>query len=173
MRLTNLEAEADVGALVDRLYANLTPKSRKLAQTAMLKANPQLARAEAFRPGVVVNLPQIPGLKIRPDAKVGQDPVEQVLGRLKDAVSRYREQLAKTSEATLTNFDRQEELLKQEEVAAAIKSEPPAIEIAKNLTASLRERRKAIAADGKRLDATFNQIVKDLESLEQNQGDRN
>jgi hypothetical protein len=53
MHLITLKSEADLGALADRLYTQLTPEARKLVEAALLKANPRLARREAFQPGLV------------------------------------------------------------------------------------------------------------------------
>lgn len=166
MRLTTtLKSDTNVSELADRLYADLTPESRKVAEAALIKANPSLARGEKIRPGLVVNLPDGPKLKVRPAAAVGKDPVASMLGTLEDAVASYRDQLAKTSETAQADLDQQEAVLKQKEVAAAIKATPAATEAAKALVASLRERRKLIVAERKQQDEMFDLIAKDLGSV--------
>ena len=74
MRLTTVKKEASLDALADRLYANLTPNSRKLAVAALVKANPVLAQEGGLRPGVVVTLPDQPGLNLK-TAQSDTDPV--------------------------------------------------------------------------------------------------
>ena len=74
MRLTTVKKEANLDALADRLYANLTPDSRKLAVAALVKANPVLAQEGGLRPGVVVTLPEQPGLNLKA-AQTSNDPV--------------------------------------------------------------------------------------------------
>lgn len=164
MRLTTIKTDASVGTLADRVYANLTPDSRKLAEAALLKANPHLARAGAFQPGVVVNLPELAGLKLKP-AEAGHDPAGDLLDGLKEAVAGYRKQLEKTRGAALADLKTQEDLLKLKDVAAAIKAAPGAPELAKSLAAALKERRTAIAEEAKRADAAFDAIAKDLDSM--------
>lgn len=166
MRLTTtLKSDTDVGALATRLYADLTPESRKVAEAALIKANPQLAGGRALRPGLMVNMPDVPGLTIRPAATIGKDPVADLIGNLQEAAGNYRDQLAKSSDAVQADLDQQEAVLKQKDVAAAIKAAPSATELAKAFTVALRERRKAIEAERKSRDEMFDQIGKDLGSL--------
>ena len=166
MRLTTtLKSETDVSALADRLYANLTPAARKKAEAALIRANPHLATGKKLQPGLVVNLPDVPGLTVRPAATIGKDPVGDLIGGLQEAVGGYRDQLAKNSDAAQADLDQQEALLKQREVAAAIKGAPAAAEIVKAFAAGLKERRKAIEVDRKSRDEMFDQMTKDLGSL--------
>ncbi len=163
MRLTIVKDEQSVGALADRLYPKLTAAARRQVEAAVLKANPQLAHAEALRPGMVVHLPDIPDLK--PKAEAGPDPSTDLLDGLKEAVDGYRERLEKGLAAAEDDLRSQERLPKQREVAAAIKATPGAPELAKSLAGALADRRKAIADTAKQLDTTFKQIAKDLESI--------
>ncbi len=166
MRLTTtVKTDATVSELADRLYADLTPESRKVAEAALIKANPSLARGEKIRPGLVVTLPEVPKIKVRPAAAVGKDPVASMIGTLEDVVAGYRGQLTKTSDAAQADLDQQEAVLKQKEVAAAIKATPAAAEAAKALVASLKERRKSIATDQKQREQIFDLIAKDLGSV--------
>ena len=164
MRLTTVKTEVSLDALADRLYNNLTPDKRKRVVAALLKANPQLAGAEAFRPGVVVRLPEQPGLTLK-TAETGKDPVGELMGGLKEAVAGYGEQLMKNLGAALTDLKNQDAILKQKEVAAAIKAAPEAAKLADSLTASLRDRGKALTDERKTLDTTLGQIAKDIDSL--------
>jgi hypothetical protein len=165
MRLTTLQKnETSVSALVERIYPNLTEASRRKAEAAVIKANPHLSGAEAFRPGAVVTLPTAPELKPRPGV-AGNDPVDDMLSGLQVAVASYHDELVKRLDQAVADLGKQEEILKQKEVATAIKGNPAATELAKSLVESLRERKKIAAGEKKGYDATFAAISKDLGSL--------
>lgn len=165
MRLTTLQKnETSVSALVERIYPNLTEASRKKAEAALIKANPHLSGANAFRPGVVVTLPTATEFKPRPGV-VGKDPVDDMLSGLQDAVASYHDELVKRLDQSVADLSKQEAILKQKEVATAIKGNPAATELAKSLVESLRERKKSAAEEMKAHDATFAAISKDLALL--------
>jgi hypothetical protein len=137
MRLTTVKKEANLNALADRLYTNLTPDSRKQAVAAILKANPLLAQEGALRPGEV----------------------------LKEVVRTYGQQLSGGLDTAQADIKDQEALLKQREVAAAIKAAPAAGDLAKNLAKALQDRRTAYTAEAKTLDGVLKEVAKDLDSL--------
>lgn len=164
MRLTTVKKEANLDALADRLYANLTPDSRKLAVAALVKANPVLAQEGGLRPGVVVTLPEQPGLNLKA-AQTSNDPVGNLTDDLKEAVRTFGKLLGGSLETAQTDIKDQEALLKQREVAAAIKATPAAGDLAKNLAKTLQDRRTAYSAEAKALDTVLKEVAKDLDSL--------
>jgi ribosome-binding protein aMBF1 (putative translation factor) len=168
MRLTLLkQGEGSINALVDRLYPNLGEGARKRAESALLKANPQLSGRDAFRPDVVIAVPTIPDAKPKPGATAA-DPVEDLLKTLGESVASYRDDLGKGIERATADISVQEELLKQKDVAAAIKGDQEASALAKNLVATLRERKKSLAEERKNHAELFSRIGKDVAAL----GDR-
>jgi hypothetical protein len=163
MRLTTLQKnETSVSALAERIYPNLSDSARKKVEAALAKANPQLTKPGAFRPGVVVNLPD--DVKPKPGS-ASADPVADALSGLQDAVTAYHEGLVEGIKASIADMAAQEKILKQKEVAAAIKADAAASELAKSLTASLRQREKLAEQEIKDHEATFAQIAKDIGSL--------
>jgi len=156
-----LRDEATLAQLVGRVYTNLTPASRKVAEAALLRANPHLPREAPWRPGVVVSLPEVPGLGFRPAA--GRNPIDDYRETLAAAVLDYREQLARGLEAEERDIEAQTAMLK--EAGRTIKATEGAAQVAEALTASLRERRKLIGEEQKRQQGVFERIAKDLESL--------
>lgn len=164
MQLTTLRSETDIGALTDRLYPNLTPQSRSTVEAALLKANPQLARAEAFRPGAVVILPPVAGLEPRP-AEVGKDPAADLRAILKAAVADYREQITIGLKTAMGEISNQQGLLASETIAPAIGGDPGAQEIAKGLSEWLRQRMDTLENNRQQLDTAFEAIAKDLDTM--------
>jgi phage tail protein X len=163
MRLTTLQkTETSISALAERIYPNLGDSARKKAEAALAKANPQLAKPGAFRAGVIVNLPD--DIKPRPGT-ASADPVTDTVSGLQDAVTAYHDALIEGIRASIADMVAQEKILKQKEVATAIKANPSAAELAKSLAASLRQRARLAEQEVKAHDATFAEIAKDIESL--------
>jgi hypothetical protein len=167
MRLTTLTNDTNIGALAERLYANLTPETRRAAESALLAANPHLSRAGAFKAGVVVQVPVVAGVRVK-EASAGHDPVNDALKELAEAVTDYRKQLDASIGATKQSLADQAALLKTRDVKAAIDKSPEAKPLATSLAASLTARTKAMTDLEKRMPTVFTALVKDLESL----GDR-
>lgn len=164
MRLTTIKSETAVTTLADRLYTNLTPASRKAVEAALIRANPQLADPHGFKTGIVVHVPDVPDVSHQPGTTT-QDPLAAATAGLKDALEVYGGELAGNLKQATADIEEQAVLLKQREVAAAIKSDKDAAELAKSMTASLRERAKQLADEGKQLDGLLKQIVSDLGSF--------
>jgi hypothetical protein len=165
MRLTVLkQGESSVSALVERLYPNLGDSARKRAETALLKANPQLSGRDAFRPDAVIAVPTLPDAKPRPGA-VASDPGEEMLKALGEAVANYRDDFGNGIERAIADIAAQEELLKQKEVAAAIKADEDAVALAKSLVATLRERKKSLGEERKSHTELFGRIGKDVAAM--------
>lgn len=165
MRITTLKKnETSAGALVQRLYPNLSESQRKKAEADLLKANPHLAEAAAFKPDTVVKLPDTPEFKAKAGA-AEDDPIEAALEQLKEVVAGYRHEQTQHIDAELAAIASQEELLKDKEVAAAIKRSPDAGAIAETLKAYLRDGKKALETEAKKRDALFETMLSDMGAL--------
>jgi hypothetical protein len=164
MRVITLRNEANIAALVDRLFADLTPEMRKAAEASLFKANPHLACADAFKPGTVVWVPEVPGIKPKLPA-ANKDPRDDLIDRLLKAVSDYRARLTAGLKAENDEIKAQLELLKQRKIVDLLENVPGAKELAKELTDSLKQAAETLPQDMKRLDELFAQIEKDLSSL--------
>jgi hypothetical protein len=165
MRMTTIKmSETSASALVQRLYPTLTENQRKQAESALLKANPHLTEAGAFRPGVVVTLPSDTGLKPKPGI-VGDDPIDEMCSLLQDSLKVYKDIQATRIGEALAELTTQEKTLGNREVAAAIKNMPNAAELAKDLTVSLRGRKRALAEEKKGQDELFARIGEDIAGI--------
>lgn len=164
MRITTLKGETTLAALADRLFSVTDAGARQRAEAALLKANPKLERASGFRPGVVVVIPEMPDLKNRAAAG-SQEPVEDVRQSLLEAAESYQAELRKRTDEAASDLERQAELMKDKEVAAAIRKDEVATKLSKELTTSLRARGKAIAEERKRQEQIFGRLTADLKAL--------
>jgi len=164
MRVITLKGENNISALADRLFINLTPQTRQMAESSLLKANPHLAGINAFKPGTVVQIPVVPGLKAKP-SEGGKDPRDDLLDGLQTAVADYRDHLASALEVKKRDIDAQMELLKQPEVAALLKKTPGAEELAKDLSELLMQEARSLPEEKKSQDELFARIEADLASL--------
>jgi len=164
MRIVTVGSEASVGALADRLYANLTPESRRVAVAALLRANPHLPAQGRLPAGAVVRVPAEGGLTVKA-AEAGGNPVDDVLKNLSDTTSDYRKRLAEALGASRKDLEEQTALLKSREVVAALGRSPEAKQLATSLAASLTQRTKTQTEDEKRLAAVFDAVAKDIATM--------
>jgi hypothetical protein len=162
--LITVKDETTLRQLADRLYGTLDEKERARAENALAKANPHLGERDAFRAGTVVNVPSVRGLKARA-AATRDDPVSDVRDAIGVAIDDYRRHLAASLDAAAADLGSQEELLKDKEVAAALKR-AGGTDLAKQLTESLRARAKSFADDRKRQETLFKRIGEDLKGLD-------
>jgi hypothetical protein len=165
LTLVTLRNETTLRQLVERIYGTLDAKDRSNAEAQLLKANPHLAGKEAFRPGALVRVPPVRDLKPRPEAANSQDPVSGTLGTVATSVAEYRTRLASRLDAAAADLDAQGELLKDREVAVALKR-TGATDLAKQLSEGLRARGKTLAEERKRHEALFKSIGDDIERLD-------
>ena len=165
MRITTLKKnETDIRLLVQRLYPNLEVGMRTKAEKAMVKANPHLKKAGAFRSGIIVSIPAIQGITVKPAAK-SDDPVEEVQDLLLGAVKEFNEKTERSMSQALEDIERQMEVLDNEEVAPVIKKQEKTRAIAEQLTESLVRRKEVVKEEQEAQNELFQKIYKDLKAM--------
>lgn len=164
MRIATLKNETDISALADRLFGDLPPKVRRVAEAALLAANPNLRRSDGFKPGALVEVPEVPGVKLKPSV-VADDPRTGYIVSLKAAVSQYGAHLAASLRSEARDIKDQLELLHQREVVDSLNNVPGADELAGKLADSLSQAAHAIPDAMKSQDDVFARIEFDLDSL--------
>ena len=112
MRVTALHKETKLVDIADRLFDDLTPETRRIAEAALLKANPELAKPEALRPGAIIQVPKVAGLKGK-SPRTEDDPVGQTRETLRKALESYHRLLAGGLDAERKELRTQTALLKQ------------------------------------------------------------
>lgn len=112
MRITTLGKETNLADVVDRLFADLTPVTRRIAEKAIMEANPELVKAEVLQPGIIIRVPEVPALKLKA-ARTEDDPVAQTREILKKSLRSYRSLLVQHLEAEKTELVEQANLLNE------------------------------------------------------------
>jgi hypothetical protein len=162
MPFATFEGEKSVAEIADRLFARMTPKQRETAVAALIRANPQLERIEALRPGVVLVVPDIPAL--RPKATVSNEsPDRQVLEELDRATRSYAERVIARQDADIAEVKNQAAALKSARFTKAISRSEDFVALAKEAGAALEARAKAASARRKAVEAAASRISADIE----------
>jgi len=163
--ITFKKNETDIGSLVKRLYPGLDESAREKIAVAVLKENPHLKEVNAVRPGVVVKLPEIPEVTVKPAAS-GVEPVEEVRNQLTDAVKEYQKILKERMAEAGQEIELQRKMLHDEAIGKAIAaSGQTAQDLAKQLEESLAERLAMLAEEKKVQKDILNTVVADLQAM--------
>lgn len=94
MRYLLLRNEESVKDVTEKAYKGLTAKSRKKAEAALLKINPELKKFKSVRKGFIVRVPDIlEGGK--PDHRNVVDPVENIIDEISDNLNLFEKSFKK------------------------------------------------------------------------------
>ena len=163
MRVTTiLHAETSLAAIADRLYTKLTDSSRKTAESALLKANPNLGRPDGFRPGAIIQVPTLPSLTLKTTDIAQEDPIGHTREILVQAITRYRVASKETFVSNQADIKKQIKLIDQNELTNAPNSRDTPI-IGKELKSELEIRFEENKRHHNRADEALGQAMNDLE----------
>jgi hypothetical protein len=99
MAVTIFTGEKRVSDIAKRVFGDLPPAQLKLAEQALLNANPQLKTLKALKPGAIVFVPQVPGLKPKQAASAGEHPGAAAVTLVVRSLEQYQNQLAEAVSA--------------------------------------------------------------------------
>ncbi|SJM91923.1 hypothetical protein CRENPOLYSF2_2430004 [Crenothrix polyspora] len=157
-----LHNETSITHIANRLYANLTAESRKIAETALLRLNPVLSDSNGVKPGVIIKLPEIPSLILN-DKHINDDPTAQAKEVIKNAIKTYGDQLQGRIKTQQDDLHSQENILNEVEKEI---SELPDLNILhkriKTLKKSVATRIDDTKTYSDNLNTMFAQIFTDL-----------
>ncbi len=166
--------EKSLGRLVKSVYnikGRGAPERRRLAEAALLRANPQLAREAAFQPGAMVVVPDLRDEDLADDLKDVQNAPDEALERLGAAISDVSrraksafEAAAKSSEETLANLDSDE--LK----GVVSKTAPDLAEQLGKVKATAEARQAANKDRASQVSSLLKQARKDLKAMRRGVG---
>lgn len=94
MRFLLLRNEESVKDVANKAYKGLTAKTRKQAEAALLKSNPELKKFKSVRKGFIVRIPTIlEGEK--PDHRNSVDPIEEITQELSNSLELFEKSFSK------------------------------------------------------------------------------
>src|SRR5512144_990024 len=118
MPITTLGGEKQVSELATRVYGNLSATELKLAEEALVKANPHLADLKTAKPGAIVIVPAVPGVKPPPTAAAAtsNEPGPAGVAQVAQTLGQYQKQLAQAASAEAQDVKDTRALLKSADV---------------------------------------------------------
>ena len=163
MRVTTLlHTDTSLAPIAKRLYANLTDGSRKTAESALLKANPNLAKSEAFRSGVIIQIPDVPSLSLNVALPAHNDPISQIGELLTQAIDGYKNSLQESNSSALDAIDKQIKLVDPKLLKIPKSLEIPATQ---DLKVLLSKRRQENESQHKNMIASLEQAKTEIKDL--------
>lgn len=161
MRVVTFRGEASVNAIADRVYADLTPESRKKAVAALIRENPQLATLDRVNPGTVLAVPEVPGVRRTPGR--GQEgPVDEIGDILSQALQDYGKRMAAHHDEFEAEVKEQRKLLRDRALRRAIRESAPAAELVERAGKSIAADAKAAEENRERLESAIEKLRADL-----------
>ena len=164
MAITTFTGEKRVSDIATRVFGDLPPAQLKVAEEALLQANPHLKTLKALKPGAVVLVPQVPGLRPRQAAAAGDHPAAAGVTLIARDLEQFQKQLAEAVSAEQQEVKNTTAQLKSADVrrlAAQFKLDAQ--------LSAIEQDNKARDASTKEADTfvkkTFAEIQQDLKTL--------
>ncbi|MCL4798490.1 MAG: hypothetical protein KJ025_02825 [Burkholderiales bacterium] len=135
-----LKGERKIGDVVARAYGDLRAADAKRAEAALVRANPQLGNLREVRPGAVIVVPAVPGLRPAASADRADQPAAEAVAELRDALEDYRKRLGTRIGDEKAAIAALGELLKSKEVKTVVRDFPDAAAHVERVGAALKPR---------------------------------
>lgn len=162
MAFATFRGEQSITELASKHFEKLTPAQRKQAEAAILKANPELRHIAKLKPGTLLRIPELSGLRPAKRRDV-EHPEALIASTLSDALNAYGKRFAERMDADRAEIKTQLGLLKDRDFAKAISDQPELREAAKGMQTVLAHRAKASAQREKVFAAALEDALKDLD----------
>ena len=161
MAIATFRGERSVGEITDKLYSKLTPLQRKKAESALIKANPQLHNIRKLSQGAILRVPDLPELRAKTNRSL-ETSDDQIVKNIVDALGNFGKHISKQTGDEQKAIKQQAALLK----SAKFKKDISAAEVPQALAAdaakALNARSKDIDARRKKVEESIKQAMKDL-----------
>ncbi len=161
MRIIAYRKESSVEAIADGVYADMTPAMRAKAVAALVRANPGLTLLNRVKPGTVLMVPKVPGLRVAP-RRAPDDPAEAVAETLDERLKAYHEILTQRNRDFQQELKTQASRLKSRRIRRILNASPVASDLAKQADKEIPTLVKKAAETGKRLDAAMEKLRSSL-----------
>jgi phage tail protein X len=161
MRFIRYKRETSVDAIVTGVYAELSAAQRKKAADAFLRANPQLATLGNVRPGTILTVPDLPGIRPAPSRST-ESPSDEIAEYLIEALQEHRKKLRDRYDILQGDIEDQRSLLKDRSLGTAISGSDAAQKLRESANKALVDESKTAAESRKRLEAALSALTKEL-----------
>lgn len=121
MRILPIRNEASVSEIADKTFANLTAKSRKKVEAAILKENPTLKDFSKVETGTIVKIPTIPDVK-RKGSRSVSDPMGDLVDETVESLAVFSKEFAANVSRKEVSLKTHAELFKKGELAKALQT---------------------------------------------------
>jgi hypothetical protein len=162
MAIATFRGESSVSEIINKLFTKLTPLQREKAETALLKANPQLSNIRKLPKGTILHVPDLPELRAKTNRSL-ENPDDQVVKNLADALGDFNKLMQRQISTEQESVKQQDRLIKSAKFKKDISNAPELQALAKDATKALSTRSKNIAERQKNVEAAIKQAVKDLQ----------
>lgn len=164
MPIATFRGENSLGELADKLFARLTPRQRDKAETALLKANPQLADLSAVSHGTVIQVPDLP--ELRPKARrTLENSDARILDTVSQAVTDYAHQAGPRFAQAAEALKVQDGVLSSGELKKALGRIPALQALAGQLVKQGQTDLEALKAQEQALQSAMKRMAEDLKGM--------
>jgi hypothetical protein len=164
MPIATFRGERTVAEIADKLFVRLTPRQREKAETALLKANPQLRDIKNIREGTILRVPDLPELRVKTNRNL-ENPDAQIVKNLNDALNAYAARLNERIKAAQEDIKTQRLLLKDRVFKREVSGSPELQALAESTAKATEARAKIISERQKQVEAATKQVLADMDDL--------
>lgn len=164
MRIKAYRDEKTLSEVADKVYSNLTPETRKLAEAELVKANPALAKIKDVKRGAVLVVPPVKGVKPRTHSGI-DEPAAGLVEEISVALTEYDKLLAANFRVATADYENQTALLKDKALLASIKGDTELEALLKSAQTTHKQQKAEMTDMQSFLKETLPVISKDLEKL--------
>ena len=161
MAIATYRGEHSVSEITDKLFSKLTPLQREKAESALIKANPQLSNIRKLPKGAILRVPDLPELRAKTNRSL-ENPDDQIVKQITEALDVFSKHISKQVDGEKKSVKQQTTLLKSAKFQKDISNSDELQALAANANKALSARSKNIAERQKKVDESIRQAVKDL-----------
>ena len=162
MAIATYRGERSVSEITEKLFTRLTPAQRAKAETALVKANPQLKNISKLPKGAILRVPDLPELRTKTTRSL-ENPDDQIVKHITRSLAAFSKHLGGQSSTEQASIKQQGSLLKSAKFKKDIASTEGLQALAKEAGKTLGVRAKAIGERQKKVDEAIKQVARDFE----------
>ena len=161
MAIATYRGERSVREITNKLFTKLTPLQREKAETALLKANPQLSNIRKLPKGSILRVPDLPELRAKTNRRL-ENPDDQIVKHITESLDAFGKHMRQQIDSEQKSVKQQTKLLKSAKFKKDISKSEQLQVLAADANKALSARSINIAERQKKVDETIRQAVKDL-----------